>query len=50
MRAHILNDDGLTSSDGNTFAITPKGGPFVRDAATFDRHLNQEQAKHSLAV
>ncbi len=41
----------LTTFDGNTFAITPKGRPFVRAiAAKFDRHLNQGQAKHSLAV
>ncbi|MEK1897819.1 MAG: hypothetical protein AAAB20_31895 [Rhizobium sp.] len=40
----------LTSFDGNTFAVTPKGRPFVRVAATFDRHLKQGQAKHCVAV
>ncbi|CDM58478.1 MULTISPECIES: hypothetical protein [Rhizobium] len=46
-----VSPDRLTSFDGNTFAIRPKGRPFVRViAATFDRYLNQGQAKHSVAV
>jgi len=51
MRAHLFNEDDLTTFDGNTFAITPKGRPFVRAiAAKFDRYLDQGRAKHSIAV
>jgi len=51
MRAHLFNEDQLTTFDGNTFAVTPKGRPFVRAiAAKFDRYLNQRHAKHSVAV
>ncbi|EPE97783.1 oxygen-independent coproporphyrinogen III oxidase [Rhizobium grahamii] len=51
MRAHVFNEDDLTTFDGNTFAITTKGRPFVRAiAAKFDRYLDQGRAKHSIAV
>ncbi|MBW9115415.1 oxygen-independent coproporphyrinogen III oxidase [Rhizobium cauense] len=51
MRAHLFNEDHLTTFDGNTFAVTPQGRPFVRAiAAKFDRYLNQGHAKHSVAV
>ncbi|KQV64432.1 oxygen-independent coproporphyrinogen III oxidase [Rhizobium sp. Root1220] len=51
MRTHFLDDDGLTSFDGDTFAIKPEGRPFTRAfASKFDRYLHQGAAKHSLAV
>lgn len=51
MRTYIFNEDELTTFDGNTFAVTPKGRPFVRAiAAKFDRYLKQGHAKHSVAV
>jgi oxygen-independent coproporphyrinogen-3 oxidase len=46
-----INDDGFISFDGDTFAITPQGRPFVRTiAAKFDHYLNQGKAKHSSAI
>ncbi len=51
VRAHLLDEDGFTSFDGDTFTVTPEGRPFVRVIASkFDRYLTLGRAKHSLAV
>ncbi|WP_160008016.1 oxygen-independent coproporphyrinogen III oxidase [Rhizobium sp. 18055] len=46
-----FNADGFVTFDGDTFAMTPMGRPFVRTIASrFDRYINQGQAKHSAAI
>lgn len=46
-----FNEDGFVSFDGDRFAITDEGRPFVRTiAAKFDRYLAQGKAKHSSAI
>jgi oxygen-independent coproporphyrinogen-3 oxidase len=46
-----FNEDGFITFDGDTFAITKEGRPFVRTiAAKFDRYIDRGQAKHSSAI
>jgi len=45
------DNDGLVDFDGECFAMTVKGRPFVRSiAAAFDSYLGSGKARHSLAV
>ncbi len=45
------DSDGLVDFDGDCFAMTEKGRPFVRSiAAAFDSYLGAGKARHSLAV
>lgn len=46
-----FNEDGFVSFDGDRFAITEEGRPFVRTiAARFDRYLDRGKGKHSSAI
>jgi len=43
--------DGIIDFDGQTFAVTERGRPFVRSvAATFDTYLSSGAGRHSVAV
>jgi oxygen-independent coproporphyrinogen-3 oxidase len=45
------DEDGFTSFDGERFAVTLDGRPFVRTIASrFDRYHAQGNARHSAAV
>ncbi len=45
------DQDGIVDFDGETFAITALGRPFVRSvAATFDTYLANGAGRHSMAV
>ena len=50
-RLAALVDEGLAELDGRRVAITERGRPFVRLAATaFDAYLEAKAARHSIAV
>lgn len=51
VRAHLADEDHLTTFDGDSFGLTPRGRPFARVIASkFDRYLGHGSAKHSLAI
>lgn len=49
--AAMLNADGLVEFDGNRFAVTERGRPYVRSiASAFDTYFGTGTARHSVAV